>query len=548
MTVTAPDSPEGPLRGRLWIACAITVLAVVGAHGGIGDAQLLTFDDLLYVTGNPQVQGGLTADGFRWAFRTDQPRTYFHPLTWLSLMADRELFGPGPFGFHAVNVALHAVAAVLLLLALSRATGRLLPSLAAVILFAVHPLTVESVMWVAERKTVLSGALGFGALVAYVAYARAPSRRRMAIVALLFGSSLLAKPGLVLLPVLMLVLDFWPLGRLRLPGAEHRAAPGWRPPGRLLAEKVPLAALSAASLAISILSVQRAIQQGPPPPSFTVRLANALATLPEYLRAAFWPSDLSVFHPYPATVPAASVVAGVALLVTISAVAVATAARRPWILAGCCWFLVALVPYLGFMQAGLWPAWADRFMYVPLVGIAVAVAFEAAELAGRARAHRLAALAAVAAATALGVATRAQGAHWRTSEALYRRAVAIEPRSAVMHFNLGTEFATTGRHAEARRHLGAAIDLAGSYPDAQAQLGAVAAAQGRLAEAEAHQRKALEGNPNHKEALYNLAHLLRWQGRSRDALPYFARFLQVTGPKEHAAQRAVAEAALAAGR
>jgi len=539
----------GAGRSRLWPFCLVAALAVSAAHGRTLSLGFVRFDDKVYVTENAQVLSGLTRESITWAFQLDGRTTYFHPLTWLSLMLDRELFGPGPLGFHAVNLVLHVAVAVLLLVFLAGATGRPWPSLAAVLLFAVHPLTVEGVAWIAERKLMLSSALGMGALVAYLAHARAPSWRRLAGAAALHAASLLAKPGLVILPALLLVLDFWPLRRLRVPGHQGREGEGTRPLGSLLFEKLPFAALSAASLAVSVVSVRSSTEPEATAAPFGVRVANAIVSVPRYLASALWPEGLSVFHLFPKAVPAAQVAGAALAVVAVTALAASAAAPRPWLLAGWLWFLVALSPYLGLEQAGMWPAWADRFAYLGLMGLALAASFEAAEFAGRGRwPRRAAALAGGAAIASLGFATWIQTGHWRDPEALYRRAVDVEPDLAVMRYELGTILAVSGRLDEAIAQLEAAVRIERVYPQAYAQLANAYRVVGRIAEAEAHYRAALDQAPDQPEALYNYADLLRLTGRPDEARPYDERFLRVAIDPRFAPQRALVERQLADGR
>ncbi len=515
------------------------VAAAALVHGGAVGASFISLDDDIHVYGNSHVMAGITAGGVAWSFRLGGGGTYFHPLTWLSLMLDRTIFGPEPWGFHLVNVLLHAANAVLLLLVLHRATTRLAPSAGAALLFAVHPLGVEAVAWVTERKTLLAAFLGLGAVLAHVAYAARPSLRRLAVVTALLAASLLAKPSFVTMPLLLLAMDVWPLRRLRPEGrsdAEAERFPRTTLRAALL-EKVPLAAACAASLAVSLLSTQE--PPGGPVPASAVsatgfdlplglRAANAIASIPRYLAAAAWPAGLSALHPFPVHVPAARAVAGAAIVLAMTAVAVAGWRRSPWFLSGWAWFLAALAPTLGLAQAGLWPGWAERFAYLALIGLAFAASFAVAALAERSRTARIAACAVSGAAlVALALAARAQVAFWRDSETLFRHAVEVEPLAPEMHYKLGETLMDAGRLDEAERALAEAVRLAPWQPWAQSRLGALRLRRGLVGEAEAAYREAIRWDPNCPDALIGLARLLREAGRGDEARPFFARYAAV---------------------
>jgi len=525
------------MRRSVVLACAAVLASVAIAHGGALSNGFVAFDDDTYVYANPVVPSGLSPASIAWAFRMDARRQYFHPLTWLSLMADAQAFGLNPRAFHAVNLALHGATAVLALLVLLSATGRLGASTAAALLFAVHPITVEAVGWITERKTVLSSALGMAAVLAYVRHARRPSAARLALVAALLAATLLAKPGLVVLPALLLLLDFWPLGRLAPGGADPQGGSG-RMRG-LLAEKIPLAVVSGAGLALALIS-SRASTIEAALPSLALRSANAVASVPRYLSAIVWPSGFSAFHPFPSAVPLGTVVAASIGIGGATVFAAAAARRLPWLLVGWAWFLVALSPYLGLKQNGLWPGWAERFAYLPLLGLTTAVAFGASDLARRASVLRgPLALAAALVAAALVSATRHQVGYWKDSVSLFTRAVAVEPGAAVMRFNLAMSLAKSQRFDEAATELERAVQLAPRNAEFQTKLASVERDRGRPTEAERWFRSAMRVDPKSYEALYGLARLLEDQGRVAEARPFFARFLAVV-PPQYETERAIA--------
>jgi tetratricopeptide (TPR) repeat protein len=537
-----------PLRGTkaTLLACALIVAFVAMAHGGAFRAGFVAFDDDHYVYENAFVRQGLTRDSVGWAFQLEHPRSYFHPLTWLSLMLDAELFGTSPWGFHLVNLLLHGTTAVLLFLFLARATRHPIPALLATLLFAVHPLTVEAVAWVAERKAVLSSALGMGALLAWTAWVERPSVARYAAVAALFCASLLAKPGLVVLPGLLLMLDYWPFRRF----AEPRAEPAQsrlatlRP---LVLEKLPLLALSLAATALSMASSRHLATETAAASTPWLRMGHALAAVWHYARATLLPTGLSVFHMQPDAFPLVPFLLGVAAVVAMTAAALALARRAPWLLVGWGWFLLCLLPYLGFKQVGLWPAWGERFAYLAIVGPAIAGAWSLfpspVPPLPAARANVSIAFLAIAI-PALMFATRAQTRHWHDSIALFSRAAAVEPGSYLMNFGLGKELFLARRYAEAEAPLARALEIHPASAPAHAVSGLTFAALGRPLEAEEQLRAAIRLAPSDANPYWHLAQLLWSTGRFEEARPLYAAFAQLA-PSSLARER---QAALARAR
>lgn len=507
----------------------VLVAAVALAHGGALRNGFVALDDVNYVTANPRVQAGLTLPSIAWAFAFEGRQSYFHPLTWLSLMLDAELFGGTARGSHLVNVLLHGANALLLFVLLWRATGRPRPAFAAALLWAVHPLTVEAVTWVAERKAVLSTAFGLAAMLLHVGHARRPSPWKVAGVAALVLLGALAKPAVAVVPVVLLALDLWPLDRVR--------ESGW---ARLALEKLPALLVGGAVVAIGMASLRAAYAvEGAIRTPLADRLAVALAAVPRYLGAVAWPTGLAVLHPYPGAVPWGRAAAGATIVIAASALAVAAARRWPAGLACWGWFLAAIAPYLGLVQAGLWPEWAERFAYLPLAGLAALAAYGAADLAARVpRGGWVAAGALAAAAAALALATRAQVEVWRDTGTLLTRAVAIEPRSAFLRTALGSWLLETGRAPEAEAQLRAAVALE-REPLAHAALATLLMRQGRHAEAEPHFATAVRALPNQPELVFNYAEHLRATGRAGEARAFYARFARIA-PERYESQRRAA--------
>jgi tetratricopeptide (TPR) repeat protein len=491
-------------------------LATLALHGRSIGFEFVAFDDRTYVADNPHVRAGLSLAGLRWALTATEAANW-HPLTWLSHMLDVSLYGLDPGRHHLTSVLLHACNVWLLFALLAHATGRGWPSAFVAGLFAFHPLHVESVAWVAERKDLLSAAFGLLALRAYVAYARRPTARRYALTAACLALGLLAKPMLVTLPAVFLLLDVWPLARRRGPIA-------------LVAEKFPLLALSALSGAITLVAQHGggAVKSTEAIP-MSGRLANAAVSCVRYLVKTVWPSELALAYPHPylpGGVPwSAGQVAGAALLLAAPTVVAALQWRlRPWLGVGWLWYLGMLAPVIGIVQVGS-QAMADRYTYLPLVGPFVIVAWGAAELATGVARRRALGLLGIAVLVLLAALSWRQLGHWRDSLALFQRAVDVAPNNALMHNNLGTVLEQRGRIEEAARHYRQAIELRPAYPEAHNNLAAVLLGRGDAAGALEHYRLALAARPDYAQALNGLGSALAARGRTDEAITQLGRAL-----------------------
>ena len=528
------DRPPSTVRGR-WMAAAGIALATALVFAPLFSAGFVNYDDPVYVYENAEVRSGLHAETLRWAWTTATAANW-HPLTWMSHLLDVSLFGLKPAGHHTTSVLLHAANAALLFAVLDRATRRRGLAATVALLFALHPLHVQSVAWIAERKDVLSTLLWFAATWAYLRYAEAPSAARWAAVTVLFALGLTAKPMLVTLPLVLLLLDFWPLKRR-----------GWK---RLLLEKVPWVALAAASSVITYL-VQRAgramggFEQYPLP----VRLGNAVLACGAYLRKTLWPNDLAVFYPHPGLHLSWGAVALWGLLLAgVSAAAVRERQGRPWLFVGWFWFLGTLVPTLGLIQVGE-QAMADRYTYVPLVGIFLLAVWSLAEwVPGRTAQAALAATAVLACAGATRMrelpawrdsaslwtralrvtrdnytamlnlsALRIEQGQVQEAAALLREAVRLRPDNAMIRSNLGLVLTHLGESDEAAAHYRKALELEPNYPEAHSNLGFWLATKGRRDEAVAHWKEAIRLAPNYAAPWYNWGSLLAREGQWTEA-------------------------------
>jgi tetratricopeptide (TPR) repeat protein len=501
-------------RARI-LAVSLGLFALALAiHWPAVEGGFLVYDDDQRVVANAMVQRGFTRETLAWAF------TSFHagnwtPITWLSHMLDVRLFGLEPWGHHLASVLLHAANAALVFLAWQRLTGALGRSAAVAALFAVHPLHVESVAWVAERKDVLSAGFGWLAVLAWAAYAERPRPAPYLAAGAGLALSLMAKGTWVTLPFLLLLLDFWPLRRLGRVDA-----------GRLLLEKVPLVVLAVGGSLVTIVAQSRwgnvrDLAELP----FGLRLGNAGLAYLAYLADAVWPSGLAVPYPHPGLeMSLPRVAAAGAAIVAATTLALRQATRRPWLATGWLWYLGTLVPVIGLVQVGA-QARADRYTYLPLVGIYVAAVWSAAEAAARLRVPpRLATGLLAAVVAALAVATRAQIAYWHDSVALFERAVAVTSPNPIAHVMLGKALASEGRFDAALAQFDAAqLDYAA---ETQALRAGVLVELHRDAEAEEAARAALALAPGHPVALFHLGLIRQRAGRLPEAVALYREALR----------------------
>jgi Tfp pilus assembly protein PilF len=493
------------MRSSRWAIALALAVATLAVYAPVGGHAFVDYDDDEYVFRNPHVQAGLSAEGVAWAF-TSLDAANWHPLTWLSHMLDCELFGLRPAGHHLVSLGLHVLNAVLLFLVLSRLTGGLWRSAAVAALFALHPLNVESVAWVAERKNVLSTFFWLATIGAYGWYARRPGPSRYLAVAAGTILALLSKPMAVTLPFVLLLLDFWPLGRVSRPAVP-----------RLLLEKLPLFALAALVSAITFEAHLRggsvvAVEAIPP----GARLANAIVSYAAYVGKLVWPARLGVFYPHrESSLPLAGVTVAAAALMLATAGALRAGRRAPYLTVGWLWYLGTLLPVIGIVQVGT-QAMADRYAYVPAIGLFVAAVWGAAALASGPQAARALAAAAAAALLALAVRTSLQVRVWRDSLTLFRSTIAAVPDSWVAHYNLGNDLTAAGRTAEAEAEFRETIRLRPRFARAHNNLGDALDAQGRPREAIAAYADAIRINPELAEAHNNLGTALAAMGRLQE--------------------------------
>ena len=550
-------------RTNALVAIALAVLTAA-VYAQVASFDYVNYDDPFYAQENLIVQRGLTGYGVQWAFTTTTQGNW-HPLTWLSYMIDCQVFGPGPGAHHLVNVLFHALSTILLFLALERMTQARWRSAFVAALFALHPLHVESVAWIAERKDVLSSFFWMLTLWAYALYAERAGTKRYLFVFFSFLAGLMAKSMLVTVPVILLLMDWWPLKRFdavrRAAGAPEAAAgpagptekkdrrrkeerkrpqpqPGpvrdFRRSLPLVAEKIPLAVLSIAAGAVAIVTQQKSgavvsLAQL----SLADRLGNALVSYVLYLWKTIWPSGLAVFYPLHPW-PPAGVLASALLLAAVSAGVFWRGRRVPYLVFGWVWYLVTLLPVIGLIKLGD-AAMADRYTYIPLIGPFIAVSWGAFDLAAR---FRLPAAvlpaAACAALAACMIVTHGQIAHWRDSHSLFARALAVTEKNFLAHNNLAVALIVDGRIDEAAAHIEQALAIQPHFAGAHFNRGIVLSRQGRGDEALPSFLKALELNAAFPDANYTVAGVYLSKGDVDRAIVHFERAIRTPEPQPKA--------------
>jgi tetratricopeptide (TPR) repeat protein len=503
-------------RWRAPAVCLVLAAISFAVFGQTAGFRFVNYDDDKYVYENPMVAQGLTFKGIVWAF-TSIHASNWHPLTWLSHELDCQLYGLNPAGHHLTNVLLHTATVIALFLVLRQMTGVLWRSAFVAAVFAIHPLRAESVAWVAERKDVLSGLFFMLTIGAYVRYARRPwSPARYGLVVLLFAMGLMCKPMLVTLPLVLLLLDYWPLQRV-----GPRKLPG------LVLEKLPLLALSAAACVATLLAQNRAMQSNELY-SLPLRCANALVTCMVYLGRMVWPAGLAVFYPYPQNgLPPWEVALAGMLLAGLSAVTWVRRRKQPWMLVGWLWYLVMLLPVVGIIQVGD-QAHADRYTYLPQIGIYVAVTWLAAEWGAKWHAGRLAFGSIMTAALAVFIVCAwIQTGYWKNSENLWTHALGCTTRNYIAHGRLGDALRDEGRVDDAITHYQEALKIKPGAAEFRNNLGTALQQEGRVDEAIAQYREALQIKPNEAEMRYNLGNALLQKGRVDEAAADYQKALQI---------------------
>ena len=485
----------------------LLVVLPLSVYWQVQTFEFINMDDPLYITDNPPVRNGVSKEGIIWAF-TFNDTSYWHPLTWLSHMVDCQLYWLNPKGHHFTNLLFHVASTILLFLTLRKMTGALWRSAFVAALFSLHPLNVESVAWVANRKNILSAFFWILAMWSYAHYAIKPNGARYVMVFFAMLLGLLAKPTVVTLPFVFLLLDFWPLGRYS-PARSGQAGKHGLQRGllvRLVLEKIPLFALAGALIVVTFMSSRH---MGIIIPAETlplwVRIQNAITSYVVYIQKMFLPLGLAVFYPFAKTTPLWKMGISCITLIAVTGLVVGFAKRKPYLAVGWFWYLGTLIPVIGLIQQGLWPAFADRFAYIPLIGLFIATVWGFSDLVARSKNFQTVgfALGSLAVLT-MGTAAWVQAGYWRNSVTLFRRAVAVTQGNYLAHYNLGVALYNSGRFDEGLFHCNEALRLDPNDEKAHLSVGSALVHLGRWEDALSHFREALRINPASSIARQNV--------------------------------------------
>lgn len=504
--------PHPPSTKAKMLICLAIIIATMATYWQVTDHGFSNLDDNLYVASNPVVSQGLTFANIQWAFTLNSKHFYWQPLTWLSHMLDVQLFGLNPGPHHLVNVLIHIANSLLIFILLINLTDRLWNSAFVALLFALHPINVESIAWIAERKNVLSTFFWLLTMLAYVHYTTRQTVINYLTIVLVFGLGVLTKPMLVTLPFTLLLLDFWPLNRLAL-GQQERVRPQLKTvpalPLRLVIEKLPLIFLALAAT-FFVSGTTETIPFAAVP--MDLRVANAIASYWHYLAKMFMPLNLAIYYNYPSKIAIWPTVGTALWLFCMTTLTLRAYRTRPHLTVGWLWYLGTLVPVLGFIQSGFWPAWADRWGYVPLLGIYIMISWSVPELVGNHR-HKKTILTfgSMILLTVLAIGTRHQIKYWADDIKLYSHALELGSGNPIIYTNFGAALAEKNRTYEAIQYYQAALQQSGEHTSALNNLGIALAKLDRPDEAMRYFRKARRSAPNNIEVKKNLEKVLARQ-------------------------------------
>jgi cytochrome c-type biogenesis protein CcmH/NrfG len=549
MITAGPDGVSVTARQLHLLTCLILASVTLAVFWNVQFHDFILYDDPPYVFLNPNVQSGITGRGLIWALTTFEFSNW-HPLTWISLMLDYEMFRFNPAGYHWTNLIIHIATTILIFSVFRRMTQNIWRSALVAALFAIHPLHVESVAWISERKDVLSAFFWFLTIWAYMRFTERPGMGNYLMLIAAFIMGLMAKPMLVTLPFVLLLLDVWPLRRLAFPCIPFKKTFSVGVEGKVISwfhairEKLPLFFLAFLSSVITYLAQMSWNAVGSLEMfSLNVRLANALISYVHYIVKMFWPVNLAFFYPYIVWWPPWIVGGAALLLAGFTILILKHIGTRPYLAVGWLWYLGTLVPVIGVVQVGS-QAMADRYTYIPLIGLFMMIAWGAPELMTKWRFGKkfLSVLSGVVLAV-LALSSWQQVQYWKNSVTLFEHALSVTSRNYLAHNNLGVALFIEGRTDEAMRHYNAALLIKPDYEDAHYNIGMVLAAQGNYEEAIHRYREALRIKPDNANAHNNIGVALAAQGKFDEAIRYYSDALRIRS--DHAKARANLAAAMA---
>ncbi len=501
------------------LICAVLAIVTLAAYWPVLSCEFIDFDDDIYVTNNQHVLKGITLDGIKYAFSIAEAEntSNWHPLTWLSHMLDCELFGQNAGLHHLTNLLIHTSSAILLLLVLASMTGRIWSSAFVAAAFALHPLHVESVAWIAERKDVLSGFFWFLTMACYLRYTRAGGKGNYILALIVFGLGLMAKPMLVTLPFVLLLLDYWPLNRFEL----KPVADGLRNIRPFVVEKIPFFIFSAASCVVTYVAQKSAhaiVYEMP----IEARLANTVVSYVAYILKTVWPVELAVFYPLKDVLLWQAVLAFFVLAV-VTVAAVFLIGRKRYFAVGWLWYLGTLVPVIGLVQVGD-QRFADRYTYIPLIGLFMIAFWAVGDLCRKRPALRVfSGLTVMLLLAGMLAGTRNQLSYWRDSISLYRHTIQVTENNSTMQYNLANILIIKGQHDEAITLLRSVLQIDPDNAKAHSDLGVSLTMTGQLHEAIEHYRRALQIDPEYARADANLGAVMTMTGQLEEAINHYYR-------------------------
>jgi len=525
------------VKNKILLLAVILILITVAAYENVRNHEFINFDDDIYVTDNRIVSEGLSFEGIKWALGFNASG-YWQPITWLSHMLDCEVYGLNPGGHHLTNLMIHLANTLLLFWTLYRMTGTVYRSALVAAFFALHPLNVDSVAWIAERKNLLSNFFWMLCLLSYNRYLEKRASGRYLGVLILFALGLMSKPMVVTLPFVLLLLDFWPLKRLaiRLRPTQGQKEQPVDASGKqslavskLIIEKIPFFLLSLGSVCLSISTTKHidnmiAVETVP----MMLRISNALVTYLAYILKMIWPFDLAVYYPYPKSISLWQAAGAGALLAAVTGLFVLLINRKSYLAVGWFWYLGTLVPVLGIVQGGLWPEMADRWAYLPLIGLFIMIAWTAADALQKWQFGKpVKVAAALAVIGSLLFITRAQLQHWQDSKTLFLHALKIASENAVAHNNLGNALLNEGQTEDAVNHFRAALRIDPENAGANNNMANALVNLGRVDAAIAHYLKSLRLNPRKAETHNNLAVALHKKEHLEEAILHLREALRL---------------------
>jgi len=528
------SNASGPHRQiNPWFISLFLIIITTAVYLPVRHHDFIGFDDGLYVEENLHVQAGLTSESIKWAFSVtkNDERAYWHPLTWVSHMLDCQIFGVSPGYHHLSNLLYHLVNVLLVFLVFTRMTGKIWKSAFVAALFAVHPLNVDSVAWISERKNLLSTTFWFSTMLAYTYYARCPSLRRYMLVLASMIAGLLAKPMLVTLPCVLLLIDLWPLKRITFAWQEKSGDSRFPDTSlfQLIAEKIPLLALSGISTALSVASIghhNRFVSQDMVP--MLLRVENAIVSYIKYIVKIFCPQDMTIFYPFPAAIPNWQVYGASFLLIAGFILFFMMAKKKPFLTVGWLWFTGTLVPVIGIVQGGRWPAIADRWTYVPAIGLFIITSWGGTaflEKFSKRTALKVIFISLIL--ISLMIVSNAQVRHWKNTITLFSHAIDVTENNDAAHYNLAETLGKTGDLNQAIYHYYAALEIDPANEYAHVNLANALVQNGKTDEAVSHYNLALNYNSQMDNAYLGLGNVLAGKKKYNEAVEYTLKALEI---------------------